>query len=111
MSDSASIRSSAHQVVSVVVVSIDDFAHRARMSASSFYRAFKFVTGESPLQYLKKTRLNKARLLIAREGLRVGAAANQVGYESVSQFSREFKRYFNVPPSSAKKASYAAIYQ
>ena len=91
-------------------ISIDDLAHQANMSASSFHRAFKFVTGESPLQYLKKTRLNKARFLIAREGLRVSTAADQVGYESVSQFSREFKRYFNVSPSSAKDVSYAAAY-
>lgn len=91
-------------------MSIDDLAQQANMSSSSFYRAFKAVTGESPLQYLKKTRLNKARSLIMREGLRVSTAANQVGYESVSQFSREFKRYFHVSPSSAKDPACAAVY-
>ena len=92
-------------------ISIDELVRQSNMSYSSFHRAFKIVTGESPLQFLKKTRLNNARRLIAHEGFRVSAAANQVGYESVSQFSREFKRYFNVPPSSAKEVYNAALYR
>lgn len=87
-------------------ISIDDLAQQANMSSSLYYRAFKFVTGESPLQYLKKIRLNKARFMIAREGTGVSVAADQVGYESLSQFSREFKRYFHVPPSAVKDAVY-----
>ncbi|MFC3616465.1 AraC family transcriptional regulator N-terminal domain-containing protein [Lutimaribacter marinistellae] len=92
-------------------ISVEDLAREANMSASSFHRAFKTVTGESPLQYLKKVRLNKARFLIVREGLRVGSAANQVGYESVSQFSREFKRYFDVAPSAAQSGAYAEMFR
>ena len=91
-------------------ISIDELVHKSNMSTSSFHRAFKIVTGESPLQFLKKTRLNNARRLIAHEGFRVSAAATHVGYESVSQFSREFKRYFNVPPSSAREVYNAALY-
>jgi len=83
-------------------ISVDDLSEKASMSVSSFYRAFKFVTGDSPLQYLKKTRLNNARYILIRDRLSVSTVANQVGYESTSQFSREFKRYFNVPPGSAR---------
>jgi AraC-like DNA-binding protein len=56
------------------------------------------VTLESPLQYLKKVRLNKAKELIQLEGRRVNDAAHLVGYTSTSQFSREFKRHFNMTP-------------
>jgi len=83
-------------------ISVDDLAEKASMSVSSFYRAFKFVTGDSPLQYLKKTRLHNARSILIREKLSVSIVASRVGYESTSQFSREFKRYFNVPPGSAR---------
>ena len=92
-------------------ISVDHLADKANMSLSSFHRAFKQVTGESPLRYLKKVQLNKARSLITAQGLRVNIAANQVGYESVSQFSREFKRYFNVSPSQAHSAAYANMYK
>jgi AraC-like DNA-binding protein len=50
------------------------------------------------MQYVKTTRLHQARLLMARDGLNVGAAAARVGYESASQFSREFKRLFGMSP-------------
>lgn len=84
-------------------INIDDLALLANMSLSSFHRAFKAVTGESPIQYLKKTRLNKARFMIVREGLKVNTAAENVGYESVSQFSREFKRHFSISPKDARE--------
>lgn len=87
-------------------INIDDLALHANMSLSAFHRAFKAVTGESPIQYLKKARLNKARFMIVQEGMRVNTAAEQVGYESVSQFSREFKRFFNISPSMAKNVIY-----
>ncbi len=86
---------------------IDDLAKDAGMSTSSFHRAFKAVTGESPLQYLKKTRLLKAKAALIFEGARVDEAAYQVGYASPSQFSREFKRYFQVPPSEAHSLPYS----
>lgn len=54
------------------------------------------------MQYLKKIRLNKARELIVKNNVKAYAAAVEVGYESVSQFSREFKRYFGETPASLK---------
>ena len=56
------------------------------------------MTSTSPLQYLKTIRLHKARMLMVHEGLRAGMAAERVGYESSSQFSREFKRLFGTSP-------------
>ena len=69
---------------------------------SSFHRSFKRVTGDSPLQYLKKIRLDKAKGLLVHDNMSVNAAAYKVGYESPSQFSREFKRHFDMPPSAAQ---------
>ena len=89
-------------------LTIDLLANEACMSVSSFHRSFRKVTGSSPLQYLKKVRLNRARSLIVHDGLRTGTAAFEVGYESASQFSREFRRYFGVTPKDAKKIGYEA---
>ncbi|MCG8521263.1 MAG: AraC family transcriptional regulator, partial [Pseudomonadales bacterium] len=77
---------------------IDTLAKVVNMSVSSFHHTFKEVTTSSPIQYLKKIRLVKARAYIAENGLRVNEAARKVGYESVSQFSREFKRYHGASP-------------
>ena len=68
------------------------------MSISSFHRAFRQVTLVSPLQYMKQIRLNRARELIQREGRGIAEAASLVGYNSPSQFSREYKRHFCVSP-------------
>ena len=87
-------------------LSVEHLAEENAMSVSAFHRAFKRVTGDSPLQYLKKIRLDKAKGLLVHEGLRVNAVAYEVGYESASQFSREFKRYFRVPPSEAHTLAY-----
>ncbi|ADD68194.1 transcriptional regulator, AraC family [Denitrovibrio acetiphilus DSM 12809] len=73
---------------------VNYLAEYANMSVSSFHRAFKEVTSEPPMQYLKKVRLTKAKDLIVNKRLKAYLAAQEVGYESVSQFSREFKRYF-----------------
>ena len=81
-------------------VTVEDLAEQANMSLSGFHRAFRQVTTETPLQYLKKLRLSKAKELIISQGLRANDAAMQVGYLSPSQFSREFKRHFNVTPRS-----------
>lgn len=77
---------------------VDQLAGFVNMSTSAFHRAFKDVTSLSPIQYLKKVRLNKAKSFLVDEGLRASDAARMVGYESVSQFSREFKRYFGASP-------------
>lgn len=87
-------------------MTVDDLAQQNAMSVSSFHRAFKRVTGDSPLQYLKKIRLDKAKSLLVHEKMRVNNVAYEVGYESPSQFSREFKRYFKVPPSEAHTLAY-----
>lgn len=74
-------------------------AQDANMSTSSFHRAFKSITASSPLQYQKVLRLHHARMLIARKECNISTAAARVGYESLSQFSREFKRQFGINPS------------
>ncbi|BBS90163.1 AraC family transcriptional regulator [Klebsiella sp. WP7-S18-CRE-02] len=79
-------------------LSVDQLAAEANMSLSAFHHNFKSVTSTSPLQYLKTYRLHKARMMMAHDGLKASAAAMQVGYESASQFSREFKRYFGLTP-------------
>ena len=76
----------------------EDMARRAGMSVSAFHHHFKLVTASSPLQYLKRIRLDQARRLMAHDGYNAGTAARAVGYESPSQFSREFKRLFGVTP-------------
>ncbi|MFH1138056.1 MAG: AraC family transcriptional regulator [Pseudomonadota bacterium] len=78
---------------------VEHLANTARMSPSAFYRAFKEVTSDSPMQYLKKVRLNKAKNMIVNENMKAYIAAEKVGYESTSQFSREFKRYFGQCPA------------
>lgn len=92
-------------------LSVEDLAKEAAMAVSSFHRTFKEVTGETPLQYLKKVRLLKAKNLLVYEGKRVEEAAYEVGYASPSQFSREFKRYFSVPPSEAQSLPYSDAIQ
>jgi len=87
-------------------LTVEDLADKVHMSVAPFHRAFKQVTAESPLQYIKKVRLMKARELIMAEGLKAADAARKVGYNSASQFSREFKRHFNyTPKESLAKAS------
>lgn len=80
-------------------LTVDGLAGIAEMSVSAFHRAFKTTVEDSPLQYIKKVRLNKAKSLMLQQGLAANAAAYAVGYESPTQFSREFKRYFGLPPS------------
>jgi AraC-like DNA-binding protein len=75
-----------------------EMARRAGMSVSAFHHNFKLVTASSPLQYLKRIRLDQARRLMALDGHNASTAARAVGYESASQFSREFKRLFGVTP-------------
>ncbi|GMG84600.1 AraC family transcriptional regulator [Paralimibaculum aggregatum] len=81
---------------------VAELAEEAGLSVSAFHRAFKEVTAETPLQYLKKLRLNRAKALILHNNLTPSRAAHAVGYESPSQFSRDFRRYFRHPPSEAQ---------
>lgn len=77
---------------------IDDLAAQARMSSSTFHHHFRSMTALSPLQYQKQLRLQEARRLMLAERLDAATAAFQVGYESPSQFSREYGRLFGAPP-------------
>lgn len=77
---------------------VDDLAAQVQMSASTFHHHFRALTAMSPLQYQKWLRLNEARRLMLVEQMDASTAAAQVGYESASQFSREYKRQFGVPP-------------
>jgi AraC-like DNA-binding protein len=77
---------------------IEDLADRAKMSPSSFHAHFKAITTMSPLQYQKQLRLLEARRLMLTEPVNAVMAAEQVGYESPSQFNREYARMFGEPP-------------
>ena len=81
--------------------STEGLAQVAGMSVSSFHRRFRDVTGDSPLHYIKKVRLHRGRVLIEQGQYRPSEVAGQVGYASISQFSREFSRHFDMPPSAA----------
>ncbi len=78
---------------------LGSLAKLAGMSISAYHSGFKSVTNSSPLQYIKNVRLHKAKLLMTEEGLNANNAAYNVGYESPSQFSREYKRLFGVTPA------------
>jgi len=78
--------------------SIEGLAQIANMSVSSFYQHFKAITSMSPLQYQKQMRLIEARRFMLTSGANVARAAYHVGYESPSQFSREYSRFFGDPP-------------
>lgn len=85
------------------VVSAKELANAANMSESSLYRHFKSLIGISPLQYHKQLRLHKARELIIAGQEPASIIAYKVGYESVSQFSREYKKMFGLPPKRSNK--------
>jgi len=78
---------------------VDDVARMSGMSVSAFYRNFQAVTAMSPIQYQKQIRLQQARLLLATHPGDVTAISHRVGYDSPSQFSREYRRQFGAPPS------------
>jgi AraC-like DNA-binding protein len=78
---------------------IEELAKELDMSSSTFHNSFKAVTNTSPLQYIKNVRLHKARTLMIQDGLNASLTSLQVGYESPSQFNREYKRLFGVTPS------------
>jgi len=77
---------------------IETLARHVGMSPSALHLHFKSMTALSPLQYQKRLRLQEARRLMAGDGLDAGEAAFRVGYESQSQFGREYRRMFGAPP-------------
>jgi transcriptional regulator GlxA family with amidase domain len=87
---------------------IDELAAQANMSASSFHEHFKAMTAMSPLQYQKHLRLQEARQLLLSEALDAATAGHRVGYESPSQFSREYARLFGAPPATDMRRMRAA---
>lgn len=83
---------------------VSTLARSEEMSVSSFHTHFKEVTSHTPLQYIKKIKLNKAKYLISRHHYQVTQAAHELGYDSPSQFSRDFKNYFGYPPKEEKSS-------
>jgi AraC-like DNA-binding protein len=79
-------------------VKVDELANRVGLSVSAFHSHFRSVTAMSPLQYQKRIRLNEARRMMLTEHIDAARAAFEVGYESPSQFSREYSRQFGAPP-------------
>lgn len=77
---------------------VPTIARAAYLSPSTLHHDFKAVTSSSPMQYLKKIRLHEARLLMLHEDRTAAGAAREVGYQSPSQFSREYRRLFGAPP-------------
>ena len=77
---------------------VDDLAQAASMSLSAFHKHFKDYTSLTPVQYQKRLRLIEARRLMLYEGVTANKAAFDVGYESTSQFTREYARLFGAPP-------------
>jgi len=103
----ASAGSQSHQIARAIEwlkgnyarpLRIDDLAEQARMSSSTFHHHFRSMTALSPLQFQKQLRLQEARRLMLAEHVDAATAAFQVGYESPSQFSREYNRQFGAPP-------------
>ncbi len=99
--------SPSHQVAQAIAwlkthfsqdVLMDELAERAHMSPSTFRQHFRGITGMSPLQYQKQLRLQEARQLMLTQALDASSTAVRVGYESVSQFNREYSRQFGAPP-------------
>ena len=79
-------------------IQVADLAARVHMSPSTFRQHFRAITGTSPLQYQKQLRLQEARQLMLNQNVDAGNAGGLVGYESASQFSREYSRLFGAPP-------------
>jgi AraC-like DNA-binding protein len=83
---------------------IEELAEVSRMGVSTLHHQFRALTAMSPLQYQKQLRLQNARQRMLMDGMDATSAAYEVGYESVSQFSREYSRFFGQPPARDIKA-------
>ncbi len=79
-------------------IRMEELAREMRMSSSAMHSWFRAVTSMSPLQYQKQLRLQEARRILLYESLDAGTVSRRVGYESASQFSREYRRFFGAPP-------------
>jgi AraC-like DNA-binding protein len=90
-------------------INVEDLAGLLSMSATMFHQHFKDLTSTSPLQYVKSLRLHKAKIFMVQDGLNASEASEKVGYNSLSQFSREFKRMFGTNPTE-EVARTRAIY-
>ncbi len=86
-------------------IAVTDLASESGMSPSAFHEHFKTVTSTTPLQYQKELRLLEARRLLSGGNISVASAAYDVGYESPTQFSREYSRKFGITPSDQKSGS------
>jgi len=80
-------------------IALEDMARKADMSVNNFHRLFKEAQNDTPVQFIKKIKLNKAKQLIVYDNKKAVEASQMVGYTSFSQFSREFKRHFGLSPS------------
>lgn len=83
---------------------VEELAEIAGMGVSTLHHHFRALTAISPLQYQKQIRLQEARARMSIQGLDVGSAALEVGYESVSQFTREYKLFFGQTPMRDTRA-------
>ena len=83
---------------------VEELASVAQMGVSTFHHHFRSLTAMSPLQYQKRLRLHVARVRMMTEGMDAASAAFEVGYESASQFNREYSRFFGQPPMRDIKA-------
>ncbi len=79
-------------------IRMEELAHEMRMSSSAMHSWFRAVTSMSPLQFQKQLRLQEARRMLLSDNLDAGTVSRKVGYESASQFSREYRRFFGAPP-------------
>lgn len=84
-------------------LTLGQLAALAGMSVPTFHTHFKSITNQPPMQYVKSVRLHQARMLMVRQEITAAAASHAVGYESASQFNREFKRLFGLPPAEEIK--------
>jgi AraC-like DNA-binding protein len=90
-------------------LNVGALAQDAALSVTAFHAHFKAVTSTTPIQYIKSVRLHQARLLMIRDGLTAASAAVRVGYESPSQFNREFKRLFGRSPGEEAREMRSAF--
>ncbi len=92
-------------------LAVDDLAQLVGLSPSAFYQHFKAATSLSPRQFQKQLRLIEARRLMLAEGITAANAAYAVGYESVPQFTREYRRMFGLPPARDREQQAQTAFQ